>query len=53
MIMDELKEKRNVKNDLDLTIDDLKELVARYKKLIQEKLKVTFLMILMSNFGEL
>ncbi len=42
VIMDELKEKRNVKNDLDLTIDDLKELVARYKKLIQEKLKVTF-----------
>jgi len=42
VIMDELKEKRKVKNDLDLTIDDLKELVARFKKLIQEKLKVTF-----------
>jgi len=40
--MDELKEKRKVKNDLDLTIDDLKELVTRFKKLIQEKLKVTF-----------
>ncbi len=42
VIMDELKEKRKVKNDLDLTIDDLKELVTRFKKLIQEKLKVTF-----------
>jgi len=42
VIMDELKEKRNVKNDLDLTVEDLKELVASFKKLIQEKLKVTF-----------
>ncbi len=42
VIMDELKGKRKVKNDLDLTIDDLKELVTRFKKLIQEKLKVTF-----------
>jgi len=53
VIMDELKEKRKVKNDLDLTIDDLKELVTRFKKLIQEKLKVTFPDDPLSNFGEL
>ncbi len=42
VIMDELKEKRKVKNDLELTVDDLKELVARFKKIIKEKLNVLF-----------
>jgi len=42
VIMDELKEKRKVKNDLELTVDDLKELVARFKKIIKDKLNVTF-----------
>jgi len=42
VIMDELKEKRKVKNDLGLTVDDLKELVARFKKIIKDKLNVTF-----------
>ncbi|MGB4269519.1 MAG: pyruvate, phosphate dikinase [Spirochaetota bacterium] len=42
VIMDELKEKRKVKNDLDLTVDDLKELVARFKKIIKDKLNVSF-----------
>jgi len=42
VIMDELKEKRKVKNDLELTVDDLKELVARFKKIIKDKLNVSF-----------
>ncbi|MEW6525662.1 MAG: pyruvate, phosphate dikinase [Spirochaetota bacterium] len=42
VIMDELKEKRKVKNDLDLTVDDLKVLVARFKKIIKDKLNVSF-----------
>jgi len=42
VIMDDLKEKRKVKNDLELTVDDLKELVARFKKIIKDKLNVSF-----------
>lgn len=42
VIMDELKEKRKVKNDLELTVEDLKELVARFKKIIKDKLNVSF-----------
>ncbi|MGQ9843708.1 MAG: pyruvate, phosphate dikinase, partial [Spirochaetota bacterium] len=42
VIMDEVKEKRKVKNDLELTVDDLKELVARFKKIIKDKLNVSF-----------
>ncbi|TFH40491.1 MAG: pyruvate, phosphate dikinase, partial [Chrysiogenales bacterium] len=41
-IMDVLKKKRKVKMDLDLTIGDLKELVAQYKTLIKKKLRRDF-----------
>jgi pyruvate,orthophosphate dikinase len=37
-IMDELKAERGVKADLDLTVADLQELVARYKQTILRKL---------------
>ena len=37
-VMDSLKKKRKVKMDLDLTVNDLKELVAQYKALIKKKL---------------
>ena len=37
-IMDELKAERGVKADLDLTVADLQELVARYKQIILRKL---------------
>jgi pyruvate,orthophosphate dikinase len=43
VIMDDLKKKKKVKMDLDLTVDDLKELVKRYKDLIRKKLKKEFL----------
>ncbi|MBP7734774.1 MAG: pyruvate, phosphate dikinase [Spirochaetes bacterium] len=41
-VMDNLKKKRKVKMDLDLTVADLKELVAQYKALIKKKLKKEF-----------
>ena len=41
-VMDNLKKKRKVKMDLDLTVNDLKELVAQYKALIKKKLKKDF-----------
>ncbi|HOT43282.1 MAG TPA: pyruvate, phosphate dikinase [Spirochaetota bacterium] len=41
-VMDNLKKKRKVKMDLDLTVADLKELVAQYKALIKKKLKKDF-----------
>lgn len=41
-VMDELKAEKGVKADLDLTVEDLKELVARYKILIVEKLGKEF-----------
>jgi pyruvate, orthophosphate dikinase len=41
-IMDNLKKKRKVKMDLDLTVADLKELVAQYKAIIKKKLKKEF-----------
>jgi len=37
-VMDGLKAQRGIKADLDMSVDDLQELVARYKKLIVEKL---------------
>src|SRR4030042_5723085 len=40
--MDRLKKKRKIKMDLDLTVDDLKELVSQYKALIKKKLKKDF-----------
>ncbi len=36
-IMDELKHERGVKLDTELTVDDLKELVKRFKKAVKEK----------------
>jgi len=41
-VMDALKKKRKVKMDLELTVDDLKELVAQFKALIKKKLKKDF-----------
>ncbi len=41
-VMDALKKRRKVKLDLDLTVDDLKELVSKYKDLIKKKLKREF-----------
>jgi pyruvate,orthophosphate dikinase len=41
-VMDNQKKKRKVKMDLDLTVADLKELVAQYKALIKKKLKKDF-----------
>ena len=35
--LDDLKEKRGTKNDLDLTAEDLQELVTTYKDLIQDR----------------
>ena len=41
-VMDELKAEKGIKADLDMTVDDLKELVRRFKKLIVEKLGKEF-----------
>ena len=41
-ILDEIKEKKGVKFDKDLTADDLKEIVALFKKLYKESQKVDF-----------
>ena len=41
-VMDGLKAERGIKADLDMTIEDLKELVGRFKKLIVEKLGKEF-----------
>ncbi|MCD4819963.1 MAG: pyruvate, phosphate dikinase [Candidatus Cloacimonetes bacterium] len=37
VIIDEMKEKNSVKNDTDLTVENLKELVARFKSAIHEQ----------------
>ncbi len=37
VLIDEQKEKRGIKNDTDLTTEDLKELVAAFKKAIKEQ----------------
>lgn len=42
VIMDDLKKKKKVKLDLELGVEDLKELVKRYKDLIKKKLKKDF-----------
>ncbi|MCD6378821.1 pyruvate, phosphate dikinase [bacterium] len=36
------KEEREVRNDIDLEVDDLKDLVSEYKKLIKEKTGIDF-----------
>ncbi|MBP3619154.1 MAG: pyruvate, phosphate dikinase, partial [Clostridia bacterium] len=41
-ILDEIKEKKGVKFDKDLSADDLKEIVALFKKLYKESQKVDF-----------
>ncbi|MDA3823841.1 MAG: pyruvate, phosphate dikinase [Bacteroidales bacterium] len=41
-VMDKLKKEKGVKEDLDLTVDDLKELVKRFKALIKERLGKEF-----------
>ncbi|MCP4130766.1 MAG: pyruvate, phosphate dikinase [bacterium] len=41
-VMDNLKEEKGVKEDLELGVDDLKELVARFKALIKDKLGKDF-----------
>ncbi len=41
-ILDEIKEKKGVKFDKDLTADDLKEIVKLFKKLYKESQKVDF-----------
>jgi len=41
-IMDHLKEEKGVKQDLELTVDDLKELVKRFKAMIKKRLGVDF-----------
>ncbi len=41
-VMDKLKEEKGVEEDLDLTVDDLKELVNRFKAMIKDKLGVDF-----------
>ncbi len=41
-VMDGLKAERGIKADLDMTVDDLKELVSRFKRLIAEKLGKEF-----------
>ncbi|MCX7678755.1 MAG: pyruvate, phosphate dikinase [Spirochaetes bacterium] len=41
-IMDHLKKQRKIKLDIDLSVDDLKELVARFKELIKKRLKKDF-----------
>jgi len=40
--LDEMKAKRNVKLDTELTADDLKELVAIFKKIIKDQTPVSF-----------
>ncbi|MFH1386879.1 MAG: pyruvate, phosphate dikinase [bacterium] len=41
-IMDEVKEKKGIKSDVDLTVDDLKELVALFKKAIKTRKGMDF-----------
>ena len=41
-IMEEVKKKRGVEDDVDLTVDDLKELVVLFKAAIKKKLNVDF-----------
>ncbi|MBL7111831.1 MAG: pyruvate, phosphate dikinase [Bacteroidales bacterium] len=41
-IIDQIKEEKGVENDTDLTTDDLKDMVARFKKAIEEKTNQKF-----------
>ncbi len=42
IIMEEMKKKRGVELDIDLTVDDLKDMVTRFKKLIKDKVGKDF-----------
>ncbi len=42
VIMEELKKQKKVELDIDLTVDDLKELVKKFKKLIKDKVGQDF-----------
>lgn len=42
VIMDEIKEKKGVKLDTELDVDDLKEMVVRFKKMIKDSLGKDF-----------
>ncbi|HMB20415.1 MAG TPA: pyruvate, phosphate dikinase, partial [Spirochaetota bacterium] len=42
IIMEEMKKKRGVELDIDLTVDDLKEMVTKFKKLIKDKVGKDF-----------
>jgi pyruvate,orthophosphate dikinase len=42
VIIDELKERKGVKNDIDLDVDDMKELVKRFKAYYKEQKGVDF-----------
>ncbi len=42
IIMEEMKKKRGVELDIELTVDDLKELVQKFKKLIKDKVGKDF-----------
>ncbi len=51
VIIHQLKEERKVEKDSDLTTDDLKELVKRFKATIKEKPVKIFLPIHGSSYG--
>ncbi len=42
LIMDQMKKEKGVENDLDLTVDDLKELTGKFKAIIKDKLGKEF-----------
>jgi pyruvate,orthophosphate dikinase len=42
VIIDAKKKARKITSDADLTVDDLKDLVKSFKKVIKDKLKITF-----------
>jgi len=41
-IIEKLKEEKSIENDLDLTADDFKELVKRFKAVVKERLNMEF-----------
>ena len=41
-VMDDLKDEKGIEEDLDLTVEDLKELVKRFKAIIKSKLGIDF-----------
>ncbi len=42
LIIEEMKEEKNVENDIELTTDDLKEMVKRFKKVVKDRLNMEF-----------